>query len=123
MGIVGIRLSETKDYFSEYDKIEPKTKWILGPVDAEVFSSLGEGSRNILRTAFDAVRFGLKGFENFKDEHGNIVKFSTSSVVFGSRNCKVISDDIMKIMPPEIITELGLEIMKLSRLSEEEIKN
>ncbi len=122
MGIKGISLAETKEYISQYDKDEPKTKFIIGPLDSEIFDLLGE-DKNPLRLMSDAVRFGLKGFENFKDGNGNVVKFDTISRAVGPYNYKVVSDSIMKIIPPQVKTELGMEILKISRLNEEEIKN
>lgn len=122
MGIKGISLSETKDFISQYDKEEPKTIWKLGPLDSDIFDLLGE-DKNPLRLMADAVRFGLKGFENFKDGFGNAVKFDTVSRPVGRDNCKVVADHIMRILPPQLKTELGTEILKMSKLDEEEAKN
>lgn len=120
--ITGISLAETKDYISQYDKAEPKTIWKLGVLDSEIFDLLGE-DKNPLRLMSDAVRFGLKGFENFKDAQGNVIKFDTVSRAVGAYNYKIVSDNIMKILPPQVKTELGTEILKMSKLNEEEIKN
>ncbi len=122
MGIKSISLGETKDFISSYDKDEPKTIWKVGVLDSEVFDLLGE-DKNPLRLMSDAVRFGLKGFENFKDSSGKEIKFDTISRVVGPYNYRVVADNIMKIIPPQIKTELGMEILKISRLQEEEIKN
>lgn len=120
--ITGINLSETKDYVSQYDKSESKTIWKLGVLNAEIFMSLGV-DKNTLKIVFEVVRFGLKGFENFKDSVGNDIKFSTISQVYGMSNYQVVAENIMKIIPPEIITELGVEILKISKLKDDEIKN
>lgn len=122
MGIKGISLAETKEFVSGYDKDEPKTIWKIGVLDSEVFDLLGE-DKNPLRLMSDAVRFGLRGFENFKDGNGNPVKFDTVSRPVGAYNYKVVADHIMKIIPPQVKTELGMEILKISRLNEDEIKN
>ena len=122
MGIKGISLSETRDFISQYDKDEPKTIWKLGALDSEIFDLLGE-DKNPLRLMSDAVRFGLKGVENFKDGNGNAVKFDTISRAVGPYNYKVVSDSIMKIIPPQVKTELGTEILKMSKLNEDEVKN
>ena len=122
MGIKGISLGETRDFISQYEKDEPKTTWKLGALDSEIFDLLGE-DKNPLRLMSDAVRFGLKGFENFKDGNGNIIKFDTISRAVGPYNYKVVSDSIMKIIPPQVKTELGTEILKMSKLNEEEVKN
>jgi len=122
MGIKGLSLGETKEFISSYDKEEPKTKWILGPLDSEIFDLLGE-DKNPLRLMSDAVRFGLKGFENFKDSAGKEIKFDQVSRAVGAYNYKVVSDSIMKLLPPQVKTELGTEILKMSKLNEDEIKN
>lgn len=122
MGIKGIALSETKDFISSFDKDEPKTIWKIGPLDSEIFNLVGE-DKNPLRLMSDAVRFGLKGIENFKDERGNIVKFDTINKAVGPYSYKVVSDVIMKIIPPQVKNELGAEILKISNLDEEEAKN
>ena len=119
----GINLSETKEYYSDDDKSAIKTKWTYGAIDSEIYSMLGDGSRNPIRIAFDAVRFGLKNFENFKDAQGNEVAFSTISITIGTTTYKIVSPNIMKIIPPQLINDLGEEILKMSRLNEEEIKN
>lgn len=121
--ITGISTQETKDFISQYDKGEPKTIWKISAIDSEVFDLVGDYGRNPLRMMSEAVRFGLKGFENFKDAYGNTVKFSTVSRPVGPNNYQVVADNIMKIIPPEIKTELGGEILKLSKLNEEETKN
>lgn len=120
--ITGLNLSETKDYTSQYDKNEPKTIWKIGVLDSEIFDLIGE-DKNPLRIMSDAVRFGLRGFENFKDKDGNIIKFDTISRSVGIKNYNVVADSIMRILPPQIKTELGTEILKISKLNEEETKN
>jgi hypothetical protein len=122
VGIKGLGLGETQDYISQYDKEEPKTIWKLGVLDSEIFDLLGE-EKNPLRIMSEAIRFGLKGFENFKDSNGNVVKFDTVSRAVGSYNYKVVANNIMKIIPPQVKTELGSEILKMSKLNEDEIKN
>jgi hypothetical protein len=74
--ITGINLSEVKDFTSTLDKGDKKTIWKIGALNAEVYMTLGT-DRITLKNAFDVVRFGLKGFEGFKDSAGNDVKFST----------------------------------------------
>jgi len=123
MGIKGISLSETKDFVSEFDKDEPKTTWKLGALDTDIFDLLGDQDRNPLKMMSEAVRFGLKGFENFKSADGNEVKFDTVSRAVGGRNYKVLADNILRIIPPSVKNELGAEILKMSKLSGEEIKN
>jgi len=119
----GINLSETVDYVSPNDKGEPKTIAKLGALDGDVFDFV-VSREHPLKIAAEAVRFGLKGLENFKDGNGNLVKFDTVSRAFSNGyNYKVVSDNIMKILPPELKSEWAAEILKISKLSEEEQKN
>jgi len=124
MGIVGISLSETKDFVSSHDKGEPKTIWKVSVLDSEVFASLGEHSNNPLKMMLEIVRFGLKGFENFTDAAGNKLNFNTVvRSLGGPHTYKVVADSIIKIIPSQIINEIGAEILRLSQLNEEETKN
>jgi hypothetical protein len=123
VGITGISLSETKDFISTSDTSEPKTIFKLGVLDAEAFASLGEFVNNPLKMMLEIVRFGLKGFENFKDSNGNEVKFSAISKSVSSYNYKVVSDSVLKIIPSHIINEIVAEIMQMSKLGESEAKN
>lgn len=122
MGITGISLSETKDFISVSDTSEPKTVFKIGVLDAEVFASLGEYTDNPLKMMLEIVRFGLKGFSNFKDAQGNDVQFSTVSRNVGPYNYKVVSDYILKIIPSQVINEMGAEILQQSKLSDQEKK-
>ena len=121
MGIKGISLGETKDFYSERDREDPKTKWVIGVLDSDIFD-LVVGQDNNLKIASLAVRFGLKNFENFTVD-GQPVKYDTISRAVGAYNYKVVSDSIMKVIPPTIKIELSTEILKMSKLLEEEIKN
>lgn len=121
MGIKGISLLETKDFISTYDKEEPKTVWKLGVLNSDVFDMV-VGQENTFKVAGEAVRFGLRGFENFTVD-GQAVKFDTVSRSVGFYNLKVVSDKIMQVIPPEVKYELSAEILKMSKLQEEEIKN
>jgi len=124
MGIIGIRLSETEEFYSTKDTKEPRTKWVVGILDSEVFAALGAYAANPLKMMFEIVRFGLKGFENFTDSKGNKVEFDTvSQYIGGPVNYKVVSSNIMKIIPHEVINELGEKILSLSKINEEETKN
>ncbi len=121
MGIKGISLAETKDFISIYDKEEPKTKWIICALDSEIFD-LVVGQENQLKIASEAVRYGLKNFEGFTVDNKPI-KFDTVSRAVGSYNYRVVADNIMKLLPPQVKIELAVEILKMSKLQEEEIKN
>jgi hypothetical protein len=122
--IKGISLSETIDFTSKYDKSDPKTIWKLGAINSDVYAYLGQkANTNSLEAMTEAVRYGLRGFENLTDEHDNPVKFSTISRPLGECNYNVVSGHILRIIPIEVITELGAEILNLTKIDRTEAKN
>jgi hypothetical protein len=123
MGIIGISLSETKDFISSADTSEPKTIFKLGVLDAEVFASLGELANNPLKMMLEIVKYGLRGFSNFNDAGGNPVQFRTVAKQVGPTTYQVVADSIIKIIPSQIINEMGAEILQMSKLTEQETKN
>ena len=124
MGITGINLTLTVDYVSKLDKSENKTIWKLGVLNSEAYAFVSEKvATKTLKAMLDVVRFGLKGFENFKDSDGKDIKFDSVSFPLGDYNYNIVANNIIKIIPMEVIIELGAEILKLSRLSEAEVKN
>jgi len=121
--ITGVNISATKDYTSKLDKSDPKTIWKIGALDSDVFDLIGDQAQNPLKMTSEVVRFGLKGIENFKDSYGNEIKFDTVSRAVGRNNYSVVADNIMKIIPPEIKNELSEQILNLTKLNPDEIKN
>ncbi len=143
MAIKGINIYETKDYVSKFDpdKKSP-TVWKIGILDSLLKSKLkdivttyevdpakpDEGraktTLNINQSRVEIVRFGLKGFENFLDpKTGKPVKFDTISKASYGRNYNVVTDEVLKIIPENILYELADEISKESGLTAEEEKN
>jgi len=121
--ITGINLLETENYISKYDNVEPKTVWKIGAIDSEQMPIVMMEETKALITMTMAVRFGLRGFENFKDSKGNDVVYATEQKVFMGRLCTVLADSVLKIMPAMLIIELGQQILKIGQLSEGEAKN
>lgn len=140
MSIKGIDIYEVRDYVSKYDKGKDKTIFKLGVLDARIraeledettsfdFSSDNPDDRarttlGLNRRAIEAVRFGLKGMENFQDKDGKPVKFDTVSLAKHGKNYQVVAPSILDILPFSIITELSGEILKENKLTEKERKN
>ncbi len=141
MGITALDLSEMIDYVSKLDKDEPKTVWKLGVLDTRIRKQLedvgleyevdpnqpGSGkaktSLNLCKSELDFVAFGLKGFENFRKADGKQVYFKTDQRGVNGKVYYVVAEEILKIIPSNIITELATKIRDLNTVSEEEIKN
>lgn len=121
--IKGISLAETKEFISSFDKGETKTTWKIGALDSDIFDLVDNRIGTQPHGFADAVRFGLKGFDNFYDENDKPVIFSTKKIVIGLTDYTVVSDNIMKIIPPQVKYELAIQIINMSKLSEEERKN
>lgn len=141
MGIKAIDLTETMDYVSKLDKEEPKTVWKLGVLDTRIRKQLedvsweyeadpsqpgnakAKASFNFGKSEIEFVVFGLKGFENLFDKNGKQVYFKTEERVVNGKVYHVVADEIIKIIPGNIITELAGRIKELNNVSEEERKN
>jgi hypothetical protein len=124
--ICGIDTGLSKDYISKFDTEETKTVWKLGVLSAYAFAYVGSKISDPTKSIegmIEVVRFGLLGFDNFKDNKGNMVPFATQIKSIGQRNFNIVKDDIINIMPIDLIIELGGKILEQTKLSEQEIKN
>lgn len=124
--ITGIDTGLAQDYISKFDSSEPKTIWKIGVLSAHAFayvaSKIGDSTKSI-DGMIEIVKLGLRGFDNFKDKDGKDVKFSTDNKDIHSGSCQVVSDNIISLIPVDIIIELGGKILEITKLSEQVIKN
>ncbi|MFA5143976.1 MAG: hypothetical protein WC522_07435 [Candidatus Omnitrophota bacterium] len=140
--ITGINIYETRAYKSKLDpdKNNPTVFHIgmLDPflrahIDDEVTSlevssknpddkakaNICASKRNLL-----AVRFGLKGLENFLDPRTKEpVKFDTISISVNGKNYNGVSEPILAMLGKLLMDELAEVILKENAISEEERKN
>ena len=124
--ITGIDTGLSQEYVSKFDNSEPKTKWRIGVLSAHAFAYVGSkiaDSTKSLDGMIEVVRFGLKGFDNFKDKDGNDVKFITQAKDVHSITHHIVSDNLINLIPIDIIIELGGKILEITKLTEQEIKN
>ena len=71
-----------------------------------------------------AVRFGLRGLENFLDPRTKEpVKFDTVSVSLNGKNYNGVSEPILAMLGKSLMDELADVILKENAISEEERKN
>lgn len=124
--ITGIDTGLAQDYISKFDNSEPKTVWKIGVLSAHAFAYVGSKISDPTKSLdgmIEIVRFGLHGFENFKDKEGKDVKFTTQNKELHSQTFNIVSDNIISIIPVDIIIELGGKILEITKLSEQVIKN
>ena len=140
--LTGVNVYETRDYVSKLDpdKDNP-TIFKIGCSDPMVKAEIEDGvtsfeisspdpndaaraswntnKRNVL-----AVKFGLKGFENFIDPATKKpVPFDTVSLSKCGKNYNVATDSIMALLGSKLINELGGVILSENVLTDDERKN
>jgi hypothetical protein len=119
------------------DRGDDPTIWLIGPIDAILwnaildeatkFSGESDGKNTaslqmqVNRNSRNAqlVRFGLRGWRNFKDSSGNQISFSTVSTSVPSvGNRQGLSDQMLDRIVP-YIAELADQIYKANSLDKE----
>lgn len=139
-----LNISGTEEYISKYeDDKENPTVWILGPLDEITKNALNDSATtfevdpdqpetakaktiyHFNRKKLDLVRLGLKGFRGLiSSQTGKEVEYKTVATPrFGGGSKNVLSDEILKRIPGQVIDELAEKISEMSKLSEEEEKN
>jgi len=140
--LTGINIYEAKPYVSKYDtdKNNPTTFQIgaLDPflrsyIDDQTtslkFSSknpneLAEANILVSKRNLLAVKFGIRDIQNLGDPQTNKpVKFDTVSTSINGKNFPAVSDEIIKMLPKDLIDELAEVILSANKLTEEEVKN
>ena len=133
MAITGISLNETEKYISPSDsaqsEAEGATVFTLGSLDAGIRAELGDelfafetGEKQTIKSnrnkvALKAVRFGLRGFSNYKDSKGNDIPFKTVKTIVNGKEYQTVSDETLDRMHPAHVAELGTEILKRNSIA------
>jgi hypothetical protein len=117
---------------------EGATKFFLAALDLFLMGHIYDNSQAITgtpgsaqigittrmnQTNIDTVRFGLRGFENFKDAKGNDIKFTTTDIQLNNRDYKVASDEVLKNLGIRLVAELAGKIKEASEVSSGDEKN
>jgi hypothetical protein len=84
--------------------------------------SLGFSTR-VNQTNIEAVRFGLRGWRNFRDRDGREIPFETTKHHVGNRKYMVVADDCLNRLGIRRIRELGQQIKEHSEVQAAEEKN
>lgn len=140
MSIIGISKSEIQEHISDRDEFktesEGATVWILGSLDVNVRARIGdramvmeqgeEGTRFFVQggtRTIDTVRFGLKGWRNFKDDKGNQFVFVTRILVIAGEPYDVVTDECLGFIPPIVLNELAQKILEHNSLDPSAVGN
>jgi hypothetical protein len=136
MALIAINPDAVFEYSLVSDKGDDKTVFQLGTVDSFVRAYIDDSHLNIRKQDgeyddvavhhkyLEFVRFGLKGWKNFKDASGQEIPFQTEEFNvprIGKRT--IVSDASMKHLDLKWVIELGLSIITNNSLSKDESKN
>jgi len=141
MALIAVDLNAVREYSLACDTGDDKTVFLLGLLDAPLRAHVDDSSlsyslnaaapkdgpadvkMNMNARAIDVVRFGLRGWKNFKDAQGRDVPFDrVSQAVPGVGNRHVVSDISMRALKTEWIRELAGEITGDNTLADDEKK-
>lgn len=141
MSFVAVCSGEVRNYESPNDP-DPKspTKFKLGVIEHRVRLYIDDlttefeiSSKNPKDSAkatmrvslrgYNLVRFGLKGFENFKDKNGEDIGFSEDRIPVDGKSYTVVSEKVMTLLPYALISELAQQLDKQNTMSDEERGN
>lgn len=95
---------------------------LKGKSNEEIGSSL-EYNIDAYSIAIEACRYCLKGWNNFAGVNGKTIKFKSIKSNLKGRIYDTVDPDLLAMIPKDIILELYVEIVKMSSLSEQEVKN
>jgi hypothetical protein len=137
--VKAVNIDAVFDYVCKDDKGLPKeeqTTWKIGVLDSLTMADVSQmdvsfdpGSKeqcvraNIAGRELDYVRYGLKGWDNFKKANGEDIKPRFNTISKGGRPAQVLHDDCLRQIPPKIIRELSEVILNENGLSESGEKN
>jgi hypothetical protein len=142
MSLVGLRADATREVELSFDPAkgtDDATRFILGTLTARVQVYLRDQATRFKpdpdnddkvvaefspnAAAYETVRFGLKGWHNFKDDKGNELVPKFEKKALAGRDYEVLTEETMDLLHADIIRELAEELGKVNSLSEEESKN
>lgn len=137
-----LNLTKTVEYQSDRDPAkgtDDATVFIIGAISSRVASTLRDKSTRFSgdftqadnmqaemrmnETAFELVRFGLRGFRNYQNADGGLLEFKTEDYQAGNAVLKIVAKDVMDVIDLETIRELAAQISRISGFEDDEVKN
>ena len=143
MAIRTLRLNEEWEYRSKYDpdgETENATVFRLGTLSARIFARLQDDSTSFRKlddggeddveakfmpntTAYEVVRYGLRGVTNLQDDEGNAVEFMTVKKNIAGTEVQAVSEKVLRGIHLDVVRELAEQIQERNTLTEVEAKN
>lgn len=143
MSLVGIRLNATREYQSkELDDNYGTPEAVvfkLGTLSSRVLVLLRDAATKFVpdpndmtqvtaqflpnHSAYETVRYGLRGWVNFRDVDGDDIPFNTLQRNVSGISMDAVDDETMDVIPIDLIRELAEAITEDNVLDEEASKN
>lgn len=145
MAIVGITPGATKRFISKSDDPNNPTVWIIGELDAYTMARLSDQFLDIgieqaedgdpekatsslknmrmFEWAIEVCRYGIKDWENFKDQSGNDIQFHSKTEFRNGVETSFLDPEILKRVPMNVLQEIATAIRDTNTVSEKEVKN
>jgi hypothetical protein len=142
--LVGLNINATREYVSKLDPDKgtaKETVFTLGTLDTYVMGRVRDKLTTIESVTFagtdavpatqlqihasriEACRFGIRGWKNLVDENGKEIEFKTDTITVGFKRYEVVKEDLLKIIPLDVLLELADVILKDNTVTEKEVGN
>lgn len=137
-----IRSGETREFISPHDPDPANpTVWTIGTLDLRTIAYIQDEMTSfqvsdskkaqdksdvklrISQGKILTVQFGVKGWRNFKDDHGQDIPYEKDVINLDGKSYDVVSKVILDRFPFKLVELLAEEINALNTLSEPERKN
>ncbi len=140
MAITGISIAETSEFILPFDSAKTKdegaTVFILGSLDAYQRAELNDSVVRMVQTeagmelipnrnsaALRAARYGIRGWENFKDEKGNDIKFESVTEIKNNKSYTIAKASCLEKLPATALIAIGEEVMRLNTVGMQQAGN
>ncbi len=137
-----IRGGETKEVVLEKDPDQANpTVWILGTLDLrtrafiqdemtafQVSDSKKAQDKSDVKLRISqgkilTAQFGVRGWRNLKDEHGQDIPFKADTLNLDGKSYEIAAKAVIERFPYELVELLSGEVSKLNTITEPERKN
>ena len=140
MAIRALTLSSVQVIESDSDPARGSadaTKFTIGAIDAFVsayvfdrtltFSDSDAGGIAMAQVKMseanlEAVRFGLRGWENFRDDRGNDVPFTTADRIVLGKRYVAVADECLAVLGQDLVRELANAIRRINEVTPDDAK-
>jgi len=141
MGFRTTNLQSFEKFTLPTDTVEPKTIWIIGPIDGALMAAIDDGTTlykvdrsqpesdagmtvRLNKRFVEAVRYGLKGWENLQDSTGQQLKYESQEyAVDGVGPRPGVKDALLRSIALKAIAVIGARILELNDLPGDARKN